>query len=95
MFKSILNDDEVTKRWKTVFKIVYYLWLIVFFVRACIRIGSGGNSRQNEILNLWTFLSLFWLITYCGLYITYWIKPSCFRMSREQKVEGCDAPGVD
>jgi hypothetical protein len=95
MFKSILNDDEVTKRWKTVFKIVYYLWLIVFFVRAFTRIASDGNSRQKVILDLWTAISLFWLITYCCLYIAYWIKPSWFRISKEQKVEGCDAPGVD
>lgn len=94
-FQSIHKDNNAKSGWKKVFKVLYYLWYIIFFSRFIIKLSFGGKFRDKENIDFWTGLSLFWLITYCGLYITYWIKPSWFRISKEQKVEGCDAEKVD
>ena len=52
-FKSIHKDEEAKKGWKTVFKVVYNLWLIVVFSRLLLRLYKGINYERTEGFDLW------------------------------------------
>ncbi len=94
-FKSIYKDEEAKKGWKTTFEIVYFIWLLVWILRMLLVLRDRVNSSVSLNRELFTEIGFVLLLLYLTLYIAYWIKPSWFRISKEQKVEGCDAPGVD
>ena len=81
MLHSIYKDEQVKKSWKTIFYFTYYSWLVIFFVRMVIKITLGTRDDLNEVFDLMSSLSLFFLLAYATLYLVYWIKPSLFRMA--------------
>jgi|GEM_PF-5590226 len=90
-FKGIRNDMEVKPIWRNGMNVVWYAMMLLFILRLLVSMRDRANGQGYSSL----LISLNWILLvgfsiYLIPAIMYLIKPSLFRMNKEQGVQGID-----
>jgi hypothetical protein len=89
-FNTIHSDKTNKQFWRYISEGSFYLFIVLNGCRILVRERDKHKLEKNgfEDVLFWFILIAFmlWLL----LQITYWIKPSWFKMNKVQNVQVCD-----
>lgn len=84
----ISNDNEVKAIWRKTAEYSIYLFIAFNVIRILLKFYNRNNGGKYEIVEIiFSWMGIFFLLLSALITVIYWIKPSLFKMNKEQKVQ--------